>query len=546
MSQQLKKSVRKPANAHRSVKTMTQGVPLKKSILSVPLRKGGSVTSKTNNGKLTVSSDKPKGVIETLSSIVDVGKDVIRDVSKVASGDPTVLLTAPSTLMKVVDVSKNVISNVTDTNGKKPVLSGAVKTEQDHKILSEIKKVTPVINTTQLPTSTANNVEMPALQQEAKVYPGGRRGFNIKASYRAGNISSAGNNADTWTGFPGGNTVHGTNSSIFGARVTDITYVHQLFRVNSISMSFVPLKGTDYQGNVMFNIADGIDTDMSTSTTMETVSQRENVVFGDLKSPLTLTVKGLGDWLWIYNSASRDPKFFASLKVGIATFNTANDPGGPATVPCGNIIFSYDIDVMSATEEAFSLGRLLKREIGFTWLGSTTKIHRDTFCLFLSYFLREYLRFEKLELKDQQKLLVDHHLTNLDLQSCFKNEIESQGKLDTYGAISDHCKKDRSFRPIGMYIRELLFDDPRMLYFITKYGIDPAKIIGELIARAYIFLDVENMFNEETPRSVIVRYILTLLQKYCYVIYRDFNPLELSQVMDLEEEMRETDPIIDE
>lgn len=509
----------------------------------VPVRKSGTFLQKSksiSNARARISkralnlSSNGGGVVETLSKIYDTGKDVVRDVAKVASSDPTVFLTAPSTLMKVVDVTKNIISNITEKDGKKPILSGPVKSKEDHQILEKLKEAQPVINTTILPTASATNVEMPTMTQEPKVYPGGRRGFNIKGSYFTGRCGSAKSNVDTWYGLPGGNAISASNNSLFGDRVASILQLHQLFRVNSCTLTFMPFKGMNYEGNVMLNIADGIDTVMGTSVTMEVVSQRENVAFGDLKTPLSLTVKGLSDWLWCNNTGSRDPKFFASMCYGVCVFSTANTSSDPDVVPCGNIFFTFDVDCMSATETAYSLGGIIRREITSNWLSNTNVVYKDLYCLYLAYVLKEYL--ESLDSKsdsDFENLTTSNIVMFLTKQKkSFSIPVDQK---DVFAYIQNASYK-REFHDVVEDILKFIDTNEDLKSRLGKFGFHLEKALDTLLSRMALILDCD--FTDEDRRYEVLFYLLETTQRYCYEIFRSFNPLEVSLIDEIERDMR--------
>lgn len=509
-----------------------------------------------------------------LTKIVDTGKSVISDVSKIASSDPTVLLTAPSTLMKVVDVTSGIIKSVKGDDSQKKMLSGPVVSGKDEQILRQVAKVQPVINTTILPTSTSTNVSIPKMISTPFISEG-RRGMHLTGSYLVGNVFSYEDDSDCWWN-PGigGSLISGMNNSLFGERAYTFFQLFQKIRFNSVTLTFIPQRGTDYVGNIMLSILDGIDQPTGGAVSMSTVSQRDNVLFSDLKTPSSLTSKGLGNWLWSNNTSTNDAKFFADQKIGVCVYNTANEGESPAVlIPCGQILVSYDVDLLSATEGATSLAGFVHSVLLRGWLNcDLPQLKFDTYLLMVSIVSSELEKRAEKSPKD----LIDL------MESCLvQKPYDFDGKFGKPVSIFHAC----DHLATKTVKKQRLVDDIKFIYDKSAYAhLDHANLIDKFVAfqtkergieEIHYAVDVFSILHaslqdakftktftdmldelEITPENLFVNVIesilyflrdfvkektwftdvVTLIKKISYDKYRSFNPITLSQQLKLEEE----------
>lgn len=510
-----------------------------------------------------------------IQKVIDTGKSVISDIGKVAASDPTVLLTAPSTLMKVVDVTTGIIKSVKGTDDQKTILSGPVVTKKDEQILKQISQTQPVINTTVLPSSTSTNVVIPKMQT-VNFNESGRRGMHVTGSYLVGNVQSYETDDDCWWN-PGigGALVSGMNSSLFGDRAFTIFQLFQKIRFNGITLTFVPQRGMDYVGNIMMSIADGIDQPMGGSVTMSVVSQRDNVLFSDLKTPSSLSVKGLGNWLWSNNTASNDMKFFSDQKLGVCVYNTANDGETPGVfIDCGQILVTYDIDLLSATESATSLSDVVTSALTRAWL-STQKpqLTQDTYLLLVSAISKIILKKMQAMGENEASGIIQSAASDMylpqDFHGLYGNPVTLLEAIPALASL-EFKKKNANVREL-IEFPNLSKEEQAVLLKkaeesmiteeairILREGYNSYSVICQILSDAEYpkYLDILLREVDVRPEDLFdnvfesILYFLRdvcdgptwfadtvkLIEKIAFRRYRLFNPVTISQQIKLEEE----------
>jgi hypothetical protein len=133
------------------------------------------------------------------------------------------------------------------------------------------------------------------------VYSDGRKGMRAQGSYA---LNSAANTTATSSFVGYDNVLTPLQVAVFGARLTALSELYQLYKINNITLQWVPTIGTDYPGNVLANISDGVDvaSQWFPGITYQEVSQRDKVQPASVKQGFNISAKGKGDWLYINNT----------------------------------------------------------------------------------------------------------------------------------------------------------------------------------------------------------------------------------------------------
>ena len=287
-------------------------------------------TNKSNIQKHISNSQAgigPSGIEDTLSDIVSTVTQVAKTGAEVLEMNPMALVDIPQSIMKVVDTSKGIIRDLTNGDAKPNKEQVVIpKTEvvrkKDEVVIDNLKKVLPVINTHSIPTTFATEVSVPPMVTRERDY-NGKRGLNITGA-NAGLVINFGTTTALFNSFVSRVTPVDNSGSIFGSRIAAIASNFQKWRLNSLTIQYVPTMPTSYNGNIFMNILEG--TEMTIATSVSHLSQRENFSMCTCYYGTTLKMNGSPTWYFTSNATANDPiKFYTGWNVQLyASGNTSS------------------------------------------------------------------------------------------------------------------------------------------------------------------------------------------------------------------------------
>lgn len=335
--------------------------------------------SRLSTLKLKTSNEK-----NIISDVLSTGAQIGKNIVDIASDPALGLLEVPSTIMKVVDTTSNIVRNVSKSDAKEKIVLQDKATLNDQAnsiVFNKLKEQMPVITTTQIPSSYSTEINQAPLTVTERV-SNGRKITNVSGSY-----ALAPSYDDLTVGYKWNYSLRLTpvDPNCFGPRVESIASTFQMYRINSVTANWIPTIGTDYNGNVLLNFMDGTDTSdqYGSSIDYQTASQRDHIQPSSAKLGTSLTVKGKGDWLYVYNSVSGDPKFFTSLTFGNLT-HLYVAPSSPTRM--GYVMLTFDIDFMSASDASYSFFSVLSRKTHGHWVSSGVNATYMKFLAFLYHY----------------------------------------------------------------------------------------------------------------------------------------------------------------
>jgi len=341
---------------------------------SVPVKKSQSTNPRFLNSSQQI---KPSGIVDDLLS---TGKSVAKTVSSLAEGNPLGLLEIPNSIMKVVDTTKNIIRNISESDATQKVIlqdKGSLKSVGDTVVMEKLRENIPVVTTTQIPTSYAVEHTLPSLKTYDTSYPDGRKGVRAIGSC---SLPSAGNTtgAQSFTAYV--TTLNPDDDSFFGSRCASQSELYQMYKINEITAHWIPTVGTDYPGNMIYSFADGTNSSnqWAGGITYRDVSQRDCKQPATVKLGSNLTVKGKGDWLYVDDNGTGDPKFFASMTFGTIFYNVA-----PVTSPVtllGHFFVTFDIEFKGNMEFPYSYNAMMRRSFLTQWKKSPQYTYDKWIC----------------------------------------------------------------------------------------------------------------------------------------------------------------------
>lgn len=341
-----------------------------KSEISNQIRQNSQKVDNSKKNLVLKSSTQdrlaPSGIID---DVLSTGKSIAKTVSTLAEGNPMGLLEIPNSIMKVIDTTKNIIRNVSETDAKAKVIlpdKTDITSVQDTVLMEKLSEGMPVVTTTQLPSSYAVEHSMPTLRTYETVYPDGRKGIRVVGSY---SLPTAANTTASNTFIAYDNVLNPSSAPFFGSRLSTLSDLFQMYKFNNLTAQWIPTVGTDYPGNMIYCFSDGTDVagQWAPGTTYQQVSQRDCIQPASVKQGSNLTVKGKGDWLYVYDTASDGlAKFYASQVFGCCFYNVA-----VATSPVtqlGHFFITFDLEFKSNMETSFSYNNLMRRSFFSQWV----------------------------------------------------------------------------------------------------------------------------------------------------------------------------------
>lgn len=439
-------------------------------------------TSPATLGRRPLSSQKHQTDNVHSSGIIDdvwsTGKSVASTVAGLAEGNPLSLLEIPNSVMKVIDTTKNIIRNVSQNDAKEKVVlptHSDLNTVQDNILIDKLKKTMPVITTSQIPSSYATEYSQPPLVVTERTMPDGRKVTNVNGTFALPPCSDDGIVDHLWNYKYRMTPVGGL---VFGSRVEALSNTFQMWRLNSTTATFIPTQGTDFVGNYTMNFMEGTDiaAHYDTSVGYQDASQREFTQPGTLKQGSTLTYKGKGDWLYIFNNLSEPLKFFTSTTFGVLTYNYAPPAIGANKV--GYVLFSFDLDFMSQSENPLSFNNHMLRMFKGVWITSCrVDITFSQWCA-LAYHMLNCLSDRNANFL--QPRLIDNLLRlNSSNQKRKGREINShQALVYASGQLAEDPLQDDDDNHIVSIIRNELLDSFPQI--VREYQTrEPLDIVGK-------------------------------------------------------------------
>lgn len=369
----------------KKVSQQTQPKKSQKAVDKLPVSLSSKQEQRSNPSKKSVNptgfgqqrfSNPPKSKVilnekgNIIDDILSTGQSVAKTVSSLGSGNPLGLLEVPNSIMKVIDTTKNIIRNVSTTDQKEKVIlsnQSEIKSQGDQVLLNKLKTTMPVITTTQLPTSYSTEYSQPPL--EITEYSAGNRKIQrVRGTYALATCVDDNNSLSTRWNYSFRLTP--TSPGVFGSRVNAIADKFQMWRIKSVTASWIPTQGTDYVGNYYLVFMDGTDiaNHYAASITFQDISQREHAQPGSVKQGSNLTYKPVdNNWFYCSNWASSDMKFYSPASFGTLVYNyvptvTANR--------VGYVLLTFDLEFTSASEAAWSFQSTMKRMFHSVWLSS--------------------------------------------------------------------------------------------------------------------------------------------------------------------------------
>lgn len=331
----------------------------------------------------------PGGLIE---DVISTGYSVGKNLFDLATDTPLGLAEIPGNIMKVIDVGKDIVRNLqtSDTTQKVTLENkGDMLEKQNQVIVNKLSEHMPVVNTSSIPSVYSTEATTTPLKVVDQYVREGRRVVRVHGANMSGRVIYHASSPTALNGSVG--LITPVNSTDYGTRLLAFAGQFQMYRVNSINAQYIPQQSTNQPGTVFLNFLDGTLTGTAFTngvTTITDLSQRECFTSCSAYTGTSLTVKGKGDWLYVYNAYGGDAKFFASMMfVSACTGNTS------ATVPiAGYVLLTYDIEFMSAAEASISFADNLKRYMKYDWILSGTMYSFLDYCKYISWLGKRALK----------------------------------------------------------------------------------------------------------------------------------------------------------
>lgn len=373
MHRNSKKVVNKPSQKLTPSVRTTQKVNVRQSPVKV-----------RSNELKTSSGPKSAGIFDdVLSTAVTVGKNVV----DLVEGNPLGLVEIPNSILKVVDTSKNVIRNLTQDDAKTKVVipdKTEITRKEDQLVLDRLKENMPVMTTTQIPGQYSYEMVTPPMNQSVYFDSSINRNIHrFTGTYNAGSIGN-GSSTPVWRKkfrcSPG-------DATFTGPRLRYIAGTFQMYRWKSITMHYIPFVGTDSVGMISLNFNEGTDLlnqFQDIQSAPQDVSQREHNNSGPVRTPLQLTVKGRGEWKYLYSSAgSEDLKWFSDMTAGLLIYASG---GGWENYPAGQLFVIYDVEFCSAMDSTYSFYSQLRQTFLSNWVSSSPVSDFDLYLKAMKHF----------------------------------------------------------------------------------------------------------------------------------------------------------------
>lgn len=374
---------------------------------------------------------QPSGIVEDL---YDTGKTIAKNVATLAEGNPMGLLEIPNTILKVVDTSKNVIRNLQGSDVKNPVVvpdKQEVATKNDELVVQKLKDNMPVMTTTQIPGQYSYEMSAPPLTQSSSFDASiNRQVHRYSGAYNTGTLAGS-YSTPTWIRAA---RITPADATLFGPRMRTIAGTYQLWRLNSITLHYVPNVGTDYVGSIMLNINEGTDIVnqfVNGSDAPKDVSQREHWNSGPARTPLQLTVKGRGDWKYLYSSAgSEDLKWFSSMTAGAMMYDCVTGAPSP-----GQLYVLFDVEFCSAMEDLYSFSSQLRHSFLSNWVARSPTHDFDLYLKAIRYFANNL------------ELVKDINDSDRKLMKLFDTPFDRRESVQEWSPI-EYLKKTRKSKTV--------------------------------------------------------------------------------------------------
>lgn len=338
-----------------------------------------SKTSNTRQGKKIQVNDQngnrkfpvPKlqksngGIGGIISNVIDVVGDSI----SIAEGNPVKIAEIPNTIMKVIDTGKEIVKNLSGENlpQQKVVLDKTQEiTGQNQKVVNELKKHMPTVDTIAIPSTYLNEVSLPPMKESARL-ENGVHITNIQGSNIPYAITSQGTTG--FINFQAGRVTPITSlNGILGYRCNNMAQLFQKWRLNSIGLQSIPTQGNNDTGNVYFILNNGADFGaLASVSTNSQVSQYENKKWGHASGRvgLNLDFGKKGKWLWVNPKlGGYDMLWYSQWVWAVYLSGIEREEGAEIAQLC----VTFDIDFCQATPEPSYYLDAIISDIRLSWL----------------------------------------------------------------------------------------------------------------------------------------------------------------------------------
>lgn len=494
----------------------SHGKTMQKNVSSTNLRQGlGSSKLSSSKKGLSHGQLRPAGIIEDL---VDTGVSVGKTVIDIAMGNPVGIAEVPSTLLKVIDTSKNVVRNLQkdDSSLKLTVPDKAeIKMAEDKVLVQKLQENMPVLTTTQIPGQNAYEFRAPPISQTSRFDSSiGRQIHRFTGSYNTGSLGSV-----AATPFWGRRfRLTPADATCFGPRMRAIAGTFQMFRINSFTLQYVPNVGTDFNGQVMLNMNEGTDLTnqfVDEGSAPQDVSQREHFAVGPYRQPLQLTIKGRGEWKYLYSSAgSEDLKWFSDMTAGVLHFGglvgTSSDVGSVYSI--------FDVEFTSAIDDVLSFYQQL-RSCFLTSFVSRSPVSDFDYFLKVAGKMADLMDVED-RFKDDRKIITSRPLATKYEEITPIQFLRRKRKGDSF---REYLQVFKSMVPLDLcdhFLKKLTEDLGKPGHFVT--------LLKEMFLNLYVTIgsrakDLMDIFEIETEIAVN-GYILEIIKKMSVKLYDDRHP----------------------
>jgi len=361
MTQDKNQKNQKPTKKHPQ-KPLTSSRPIKPTLVKLqPAKRGNQMYIR----EMDMSGN-------LMSDIIDTGRTVANNIGTMMTDPLAGALQLPNSILKVIDTGKEVVGSFNSSRGPTTqdiALKGQIPINprsSEQKILDKISQTQPVVVTQGVPSSYNAKVTTNAMTtEEVRVTGASGRGS-------AKGVRCRGSQAlhPSGIGFSGGGVpafaeafscrVAPGSSGIFGTRLTAISGLYQRWRLNALTIFYVPTMPTDVPGNVALTFLDGT-TNNATTATLDGISQRESVIMFRASETGSLTFSHIPRDLWITPSdVDYDPKFYIQAIFQCFTYGNYFT-GYPNTA--GQLFTVYDVTLFSAAESPLDYQVMLRRSL---------------------------------------------------------------------------------------------------------------------------------------------------------------------------------------
>lgn len=326
-------------------------------------KNGGTMNNSNKLNSKSINSKnipQPSDFRQTVGGIVDVAEEVISSIE----GNPISIAKIPNTILKAVETGKSLYNDVSGllSPQKIKVDPGQVISEQNEKIVKEISKSMPVINTQGIPSSFVSQLTLPNITVKSTMEKGQKitnvTGCNAFVQFHHA-ITTNWTHALAWPLEPI------TGGSIFGSRVIKIASLFQRWRLNSFSIQYIPTQPLSDPGGVAVVVNNSTNlgsVQLGMIPDVSTFSQYQHKLLCSSGSKGDLSIKMKNPWLFCSPQAGDSVKWYYQWVMGLFVYGNGDG------LACGTLVCTFDIDFcQEVPQSTYFLDHYMKYIMG-SWI----------------------------------------------------------------------------------------------------------------------------------------------------------------------------------